>query len=139
MSNGASLQVNSDFLVGPSGSGTFNQTGGNATASAAVTLGGFTQGTGTVNLSGGSLTTPTINVNRASVFNQTGGTLSVTETGTNGLFIGNTTATARLTVSPISYSFRSKNTFLPRSTSSRAKVFCSRKAPMRWRSNFSAS
>jgi hypothetical protein len=86
MSNGASLLVNNQFFVGISGSGTFNQTGGNATASGGMTLAQNSGGTGTVNLSGGNLTVngiTTVALNGTGRFTQSGG-VNVT----TGLSIG---------------------------------------------------
>jgi hypothetical protein len=97
MSNGASLSVTNSFLVGLSGSGTFNQTGGNATASSGITLASSPGGTGVVNLSGGTFTSPTLTINNASAFHQTGGTVNLSSIN-NALLIGNATATATYTL-----------------------------------------
>jgi hypothetical protein len=99
MSNGAALTVTNAFQVGIGGSGTFNQTGGNATSISGITLGVIAGGTGTVNFSGGTLTSPSITVNNASAFHQTGGSVALS----GALTLGNSAATATYTQSAGSF------------------------------------
>ncbi len=71
---GGSLNT-TDSIIGNTGVGTFDQTGGSHTISNALTLAATAGSTGTYNLQGGTLTAPAINVNAGGTLNQTGGTL----------------------------------------------------------------
>jgi hypothetical protein len=94
LSSGAYLTSVGDQWIGSVGNGTFNQTGGSNTVGGSLHLGWSDSGTshtvGTYNLSGGNLTAPTeyVGWGGVGVFTQSGGTNSITSTGTNGLGIG---------------------------------------------------
>src|SRR5205823_529895 len=81
--SGGTLSVTGAELVGQSGAGMFNQSGGTHTAGS-LTIAANTGSSGVYNLSGGTLTAPLINND---VFNQSGGTYNGTFTNNaSGIF-----------------------------------------------------
>jgi hypothetical protein len=77
MSNGASLDVMLDEVVGTYASGVFNQTGGVNTVGGAIRIGPNSGSSGIFNLSGGTVNVALVDLMRGA-FNATGGTLNAT-------------------------------------------------------------
>ena len=91
------LSITGDEIVGNSGIGTFNQSGGIHTIGGTLYIAFNPGSTGTVNLSGGSLTAGST-VNNG-LFNQTGGVASLgAVSGTGAMKVGGGGGTAQATV-----------------------------------------
>ncbi len=77
--SGGGLRVGGNEYIGRSGgSGSFTQSGGTHSVTGSLILAADVGGTGSYTLSGGSLTAGVVDLNSGGIFNQTGGSLSVT-------------------------------------------------------------
>ena len=98
----SSLTTNS-AVVGSSGSGTFNQTGGSFTTNGGSLVIGLSQGSsGTYNLAGGTLTTASVQTRAGrSAFNFNGGTLRSSQSDDPGATANSATFMAGLTTANV--------------------------------------